>query len=131
MARRRAMRQKIVSVFRKDREPLRQIVVSYVMALLEDGTMATKPVLTLRNQLLNSMNTACRARIDPYLERIEMEQGDVVCEARGALKYAYFPDGAILSLLAVLENGVTIETALIGREGAFGLFAAMYNRVSF
>jgi CRP-like cAMP-binding protein len=34
-------------------------------------------------------------------------------------------------LLAVLENGVTIETALIGREGAFGLFAAMYDRVSF
>jgi hypothetical protein len=33
--------------------------------------------------------------------------------------------------LTVLENGSAIETANIGREGAFGLFAAMYSRVSF
>jgi hypothetical protein len=31
-------------------------------------------------------------------------------------------------LLTVLENGTAIETANIGREGAFGLFAAMYSR---
>ena len=37
----------------------------------------------------------------------------------------------MLSLLTVLENGSAIETANIGREGAFGLFAAMYSRVSF
>jgi hypothetical protein len=34
-------------------------------------------------------------------------------------------------LLTVLENGSTIETSNIGREGAFGLFAATYSRVSF
>ena len=49
----------------------------------------------------------------------------------GFLKHAYFPQGAVLSLLTVLENGSAIETANIGREGAFGLFAAMYSRVSF
>ena len=37
----------------------------------------------------------------------------------------------IISLLTVLENGDAIETANIGREGAFGLLAAMYSRVSF
>jgi CRP-like cAMP-binding protein len=37
----------------------------------------------------------------------------------------------VLSLLTVLEGGTAIETANIGREGAFGLFAAMYSRVSF
>ncbi|MFL9828678.1 Crp/Fnr family transcriptional regulator [Rhodoplanes sp. SY1] len=31
----------------------------------------------------------------------------------------------------MLENGSAIETANIGSEGAFGLFAAMYSRVSF
>jgi CRP-like cAMP-binding protein len=55
----------------------------------------------------------------------------VVCEAGGLLKHAYFPEGSVLSLLTVLENGSAIETANIGREGAFGLFAAMYSRVSF
>jgi hypothetical protein len=40
------------------------------------------------------------------------------------LKHAYFPQGIVLSLLTVLENGSAIETANIGCEGAFGLFAA-------
>ena len=46
----------------------------------------------------------------------------MVCDAGGLLKHAYFPRGSVLSLLTVLE-GAAIETANIGREGAFGLFA--------
>ena len=83
------------------------------------------------NQLLGAMETASRSRIDPHLEPITLKLGAVVCEAGGLLKHAYFPQGAVLSLLTVLENGAAIETANIGREGAFGLFAAMYSRVSF
>ena len=83
------------------------------------------------NQLLGAMETASRKRIEPHLEPIKLKLGDVVCEAGGLLKHAYFPQGTVLSLLTVLENGSAIETANIGREGAFGLFAAMYSRVSF
>src|SRR5579863_5598840 len=83
------------------------------------------------NRLLGAMEADSRARIDPHLEPIEIKLGGVVCEAGGLLKHAYFPQGAVLSLLTVLENGSAIETANIGREGAFGLFAAMYSRVSF
>ena len=78
-----------------------------------------------------ALEAASRQRIDPYLEPITLKLGAVVCEAGGLLKHAYFPQGAVLSLLTVLENGSAIETANIGREGAFGLFAAMYSRVSF
>jgi CRP-like cAMP-binding protein len=83
------------------------------------------------NQLLGALETASRKRIDPHLEPIKLGLGDIVCEAGGLLKHAYFPEGAVLSLLTVLENGSAIETANIGREGAFGLFAAMYSRASF
>jgi CRP-like cAMP-binding protein len=83
------------------------------------------------NQLLGALESASRERIDPHLEPINLKLGDIVCEAGGLLKHAYFPEGAVLSLLTVLENGSAIETANIGREGAFGLFAAMYSRVSF
>src|SRR6202166_3587366 len=83
------------------------------------------------NQLLGALETASRKRIDPHLEPITHRLGHVVCEAGGILKHAYFPQGGVLSLLTVLENGSAIETANIGREGAFGLFAAMYSRVSF
>ena len=83
------------------------------------------------NRLLGAMEAANLARIAPHLEPVVLKLGDVVCEAAGILKHAYFPQGAVLSLLTVLENGSAIETANIGREGAFGLFAAMYSRVSF
>ena len=84
-----------------------------------------------KNRLLAAFESESRARVDPHLERAEYKLGDVVCEAGGVLNHAYFPDGAVLSLLTVLENGTAIETANIGREGAFGLFAAMYSHTSF
>jgi CRP-like cAMP-binding protein len=81
--------------------------------------------------LLDALEPASRNRIDPHLEPVAFKLGAVVCDAGGLLKHAYFPQGTVLSLLTVLENGAAIETANIGREGAFGLFAAMYSRVSF
>lgn len=83
------------------------------------------------NQLLSALEPASRVLIDPHLEPINLKLGAIVCEAGGFLKHAYFPRGAVLSLLTVLENGSAIEAANIGREGAFGLFSAMYSRVSF
>ena len=83
------------------------------------------------NQLLGAFEPEARARIARLLQPVGLKLGAVVCEAGGALKHAYFPEGCVLSLLTVLENGSAIETANIGREGAFGLFAAMYSRVSF
>src|SRR5665213_2091196 len=84
-----------------------------------------------RNQLLGALQSASLKRVEPHLEPVKLKLGAVVCEAGGLLKHAYFPQGSVLSLLTVLENGSAIETANIGREGAFGLFAAMYSRVSF
>jgi len=83
------------------------------------------------NRLLGALEPRSRKRIESHLQPIELKLGAVVCEAGGLLKHAYFPQGSVLSLLTVLENGSAIETANIGREGAFGLFAAMYSRVSF
>jgi CRP-like cAMP-binding protein len=84
-----------------------------------------------RNQLLEDLEPACHARIVPHLVPIRLKLGALICEAGGVLKHAYFPEGSVLSLLTVLESGAAIETANIGCEGAFGIFAAMYSRVSF
>src|SRR6202023_4101310 len=83
------------------------------------------------NRLLGALEPFSRKRIEPHLEPVRLQLGAMVCDAGGLLKHAYFPRGAVLSLLTVLENGAAIETANIGREGAFGLFAAMYSRTSF
>jgi CRP-like cAMP-binding protein len=89
------------------------------------------PLVSSKNQLLKAFGPASLARIEPHFENVDLKLGTIVCEAGGVLEHAYFPTGAVLSLLTVLENGAAIETANIGREGAFGLFAAMYSRSSF
>ena len=95
------------------------------------NTFPKAPEHALSNQLLAAVGPESRNRIDRHLQPVTIKLGAVVCEAGGLLKHAYFPRGSVLSLLTVLENGSAIETANIGREGAFGLFAAMYSRVSF
>jgi CRP-like cAMP-binding protein len=84
-----------------------------------------------KNQLLGAFEPAARSRIQRHMRDVNLGLGTVVCEAGGILEHAYFPEGSVLSLLTVLENGSAVECANIGREGAFGLFAAMYSRVSF
>jgi CRP-like cAMP-binding protein len=83
------------------------------------------------NRLLGAFEPASRARIEPHVQPVSNKLGDIVCKAGGFLEHVYFPRGAVLSLLTSLEDGTLIETANIGNEGAFGLFAAMYSRVSF
>jgi CRP-like cAMP-binding protein len=84
-----------------------------------------------KNQLLGAFDADSRGRIMSQMRPVSLKLGDTVCEAGGLLTHAYFPQGCVLSLLTVLENGSEIECANIGREGAFGLFSAMYSRVSF
>ncbi len=80
-----------------------------------------------QNQLLGAFEEEARSRLEGYLQPVSMKLGEVVCEAGGLLKHAYFPQGSVLSLITVLENGSAVECANIGREGAFGIFAAMYT----
>jgi CRP-like cAMP-binding protein len=90
-----------------------------------------KPTTLAHNRLLEAFPAECKKRVLPHLQPVKCKLGDIVCEAGGFLEHVYFPMGAVLSLLTVLEDGSAIETANIGSEGAFGLFAAMYSRVSF
>lgn len=87
--------------------------------------------LVYKNQLYGAFTAEARGRIDRYMKSVELKLGSTVCEAGGQLTHAYFPEGCMLSLLTVVENGSEIECANIGREGAFGLFSAMYSRVSY
>jgi len=83
------------------------------------------------NQFLGAFEPEARIRVRNYMRPVTLKLGTIVCEAGSSLHEAYFPQGSVLSLLTVLESGSAIECANIGREGAFGLFSAMYSRVSF
>jgi CRP-like cAMP-binding protein len=95
--------------------------------------MATPPIAMNihKNQFIGAFSAEVLSRIMPHMKPVDLKLGATVCDAGGLLTHAYFPEGCVLSLLTVLENGSEIECANIGREGAFGLFSAMYSRASY
>ena len=47
-------------------------------------------------------------------------QGDVLLEQDIRIEHFYFPTGGMVSLVAILEDGGSIEVAVIGRESVVG-----------
>lgn len=86
--------------------------------------------LPLKNRLLASLSPMDFARLSPQLTLVEMEKGRLLCDPGDPIDTVYFPHDCVVSLMTLMENGAAIESATIGREGAFGLMAAIAPRQS-
>jgi len=83
-----------------------------------------------RNRLLGFLPTADFALLAPDLIQVRFEQGALLQDASVAIKQVYFPHDGMISLLAVMRDGSSVETATIGREGAVNVMAGMGSRRS-
>jgi len=82
----------------------------------------------LKNRLLASLSPADFALLSPQLTLIEMDKGRLICDPGDPIETVYFPHDCCISLMTLMESGAAIESATIGREGAFGLQAAISPR---
>jgi CRP-like cAMP-binding protein len=83
------------------------------------------------NRLLFALEPDDLAYLWPDLEMVSLRRGQIICEAGKALPHAYFPHDAVISLVAVMENGSTAEMAICGQEGVVGLMPASATRQAF
>lgn len=74
-----------------------------------------------QNYLLAALPTAEFERLAPHLELVPMLLGDTLYEPGGRLQHVYFPTTAIVSLLYVIESGLSAEIAGVGNEGMLGI----------
>ena len=73
------------------------------------------------NNLLRALRPDDLALLKPHLESRRADRGAVLHEAGDLVEFAHFPCGAALaSYVVILSSGASVETALIGREGAVG-----------
>lgn len=73
------------------------------------------------NNLLRALSERDLALLQPLMEEWEGQLGTVLFNPGEPVQQVYFPCGpSMISYLVVLENGQSVETALIGREGAVG-----------
>ena len=73
------------------------------------------------NALLDSLPEADRDALAPGLEWVTMRLGDRLYEPGAAMRHAYFPVTAVVSLHVVTANGATAETTGVGNEGMVGI----------
>lgn len=76
---------------------------------------------TYRNSLLRALPEDVWDRILPHLQLTELPLGHVLYDSGVPVTNVYFPISAIVSLVNVMENGESAQTAMIGFEGMLGV----------
>ena len=74
-----------------------------------------------QNHLLAALPAAEYDRLVPHLALAPMPLGQVLHESGSHVSHVYFPTTSIVSLLYVMEDGSTSETAVVGNEGMIGV----------
>ncbi|MEA5603477.1 Crp/Fnr family transcriptional regulator [Nostoc sp. UHCC 0252] len=74
-----------------------------------------------QNQLLAKLLPDELKRLHPHLEKVSLSQGQVIIEPNEPILYVYFPLNSLLSLVTIMEDGSTVESGCVGREGMAGV----------
>jgi CRP-like cAMP-binding protein len=75
------------------------------------------------NRLLLALPARNLKQLMPELEQIRCQREQVLMDADSSLHHVFFPDGGVVSVVAVYADGSIIEMATIGREGCTGIQA--------
>jgi CRP-like cAMP-binding protein len=77
------------------------------------------------NRLLASLPAHDLERIATSLEPVALKRGETLYNEGTKIEHVYFPTGALISLVASMQDGTVVEVAVIGREGMVGLPLAL------
>ena len=73
-----------------------------------------------RNTLLSQLPIEQLERLQRDLHPFELEVPQPIYEPNQPIRYAYFPQSGMISVVSVMEDGRSIEVGTIGREGIAG-----------
>lgn len=79
------------------------------------------------NLWIAALEPADRKRIEPHLHERPFTQGQMLYDAGEAVEEVWFPMSGVVSLMTLLGDDRTIETAAIGREGLVGVTCGPMN----
>ena len=76
-----------------------------------------------RNALLGALLARPEMAIDllPELRMVRLSMNQVLSEQGDKIDYVYFPLDSVVSMLGIMEDGTTVETAMIGRDALVGI----------
>jgi CRP-like cAMP-binding protein len=76
-----------------------------------------------KNRVLASLAPEAYLCVAAELEPVQLAAGHVIVESHEQTKYAYFPEGCVVSLQRTTRDGASVEFAMVGSEGVLGIAA--------
>lgn len=83
------------------------------------------------NFLLAQMDAFAFEELLPHGSVVKLTTGEVIAETRVEIDKVYFPHHGIISCVVALTGGGVIETAMVGRDGAYGGALSLDGRRAF
>jgi CRP-like cAMP-binding protein len=75
----------------------------------------------MENRLLSALPIEEYQLISPKLEHVSLALGEILFEPPDLIRNVYFPTSAIISFLAELPEGESVEVGLVGCDGLAGV----------
>lgn len=83
------------------------------------------------NHFLKALSRDELRTLEPAIQRVSLTQNQMLAEARKPVINCYFPITSIISVVAVMRDGRSVESRTIGCESGYGLLHALGSRTSF
>ncbi len=75
----------------------------------------------VRNRLLAALPAQELNQLLVRLASVRLCPGEVLCHSGEEIGHVYFPDDGLISLVATMMDGATVETGIVGNEGMMGV----------
>ena len=95
------------------------------LALVQPGERNNDEGKPVNNRILLGIPETEFRSIRPYLDSVTFLRHSSLSEPNEKIQYVYFPNGGLLSLVVVTENGRTVEAGIVGKEGIAGMAAVV------
>ena len=92
--------------------------------------MSIAAQMPVANLLLAALPRQHRLRLMAEAQEVRLSYGEVLYEPGQRMRYVYFPNDSIVSLLTLVDRHQALEVGLIGREGLVGVPLALEIPVS-
>lgn len=82
--------------------------------------------IQIQNRILKSLPANLLKELLFQMDLIDIDRSEYLYQPEDIIDYLYFPETAIISDFHILEDGKTMEAAMIGREGMVGI-SSIFN----
>lgn len=79
--------------------------------------MSQSSIVQPSNRILAALRAVEYERLLPHLKPVTLEYREVLYEPHKPIRYAYFPDDSVISMVTTVFDKTVVEVGLAGREG--------------